>query len=71
MGGLFSKPKMPSIPQPVSVQLPPSPRVEDEAASNAAAMARWRRRMAYGASDTMLTSGGSVGPARAKTLLGE
>jgi hypothetical protein len=68
MSSLWSKPKIAPV---LASPMPPPAKSEDAALSNAAALAKLRRRMAYGQSDTMLTSDLGAAPTRAKTLLGE
>jgi hypothetical protein len=64
MGGLFSKPKMPEVPEP-------PPTVDDAAAMQASDAERRRQRRATGLGASMLTGGqisrGNVGT---KKLLG-
>ena len=69
MGGLFSKPSVPAIPQQV---VPPAPKQPDEAAYNAGREESLRRRRAYGSEETLLTTG-TLGASSIpkKTLLGQ
>lgn len=71
MGGLFSKPKIPT-PQPQQIAAPPPPDVGTQAVQDAATSERQRLAGAKGRSSTILTAtSDTVQPDAKKTLLGQ